>query len=161
MVVDGPARRVGRLDRLLVSLQRRSGRRDPGFVSSGLLHDSVTGVTYPCRSPLLRADGVPKADTQNSAESRTQRGMSVHRAVPAVDDGRMRVTYDRESDAAYIYLTDATLQPGRDSLPCDKPDGVDHAWVVMDWREGKIVGLEVLDASKLLHADLLALADSH
>jgi len=31
--------------------------------------------------------------------------------------------------------------------------------VVMDWREGRIVGLEVLDASKLLHPDLLTLAD--
>ena len=26
----------------------------------------------------------------------------------------------------------------------------------MDWRNGKIVGLEVLEASNLLHADLLA-----
>lgn len=31
----------------------------------------------------------------------------------------------------------------------------------MDWRDGKIVGLEVVDASKLLHADLLALAEPH
>ena len=61
----------------------------------------------------------------------------------------MRVTYDRESDAAYIYLTGEALLPGRDSLPCEKPEGVDRAWVVMDWRDGKIVGLEVLDASKL------------
>ena len=71
----------------------------------------------------------------------------------------MRITYDREADAAYIYLTDAVLSPGRDSIPCDKPDDVEHAWVVMDWREGRIVGLEVLDASKLLHPDLLTLAD--
>ena len=71
----------------------------------------------------------------------------------------MRITYDREADAAYIYLTDAVLSPGRDSIPCDKPDDVEHAWVVMDWREGLIVGLEVLDASKLLHPDLLTLAD--
>jgi uncharacterized protein YuzE len=71
----------------------------------------------------------------------------------------VRITYGRESDAAYIYLTEAVLQPGRDSIPCDKPDDVEHAWVVMDWREGRIVGLEVLDASKLLHPDLLALAD--
>ena len=72
----------------------------------------------------------------------------------------VRITYDREVDAAYIYLTDARLLPGRDSLPCAKPDDVEYAWVVMDWREGKIVGLEVLDASKLLHPDLLAEADS-
>jgi hypothetical protein len=31
-----------------------------------------------------------------------------------------------------------------------------QAFVVMDWKNGKIVGLEVLDASKLLHRDLPA-----
>jgi uncharacterized protein YuzE len=67
------------------------------------------------------------------------------------------VTYDPQADAAYIYLTEESLLPGRDSIPCDTPEGV-HAIVVMDWREGKIVGLVVLDASALLHADLLAQA---
>lgn len=67
----------------------------------------------------------------------------------------MRVTYDPDADAAYIYLTDAQLMPGRDSVPVDPPEGI-SAWVVLDWREGKIVGLEVLDASALLHPDLLA-----
>jgi len=67
----------------------------------------------------------------------------------------MRVTYDAEADAAYIYLTDVPLMPGRDSFPCDPPEGM-LAFVVMDWKDGKIVGLEVLDASKLLHPDLLA-----
>jgi uncharacterized protein YuzE len=69
----------------------------------------------------------------------------------------MRVTYDPEADAAYIYLTDEDLLPGRDSVPCDPPEG-EQAFVVLDWREGKIVGLEVLDASARLHADLLAQA---
>jgi uncharacterized protein YuzE len=67
----------------------------------------------------------------------------------------MRVTYDADTDAAYVYLTDEVLPPGRDSVPCDLPEGVQHALVVMDWRDGRIVGLEVLDASKVLHRDLL------
>ncbi len=71
----------------------------------------------------------------------------------------MRVTYDVETDAAYVYLTDEALPPGRDSVPCDPPEGVQHAWVVMDWKDGRIVGLEVLDASKLLAHDLLDNAD--
>lgn len=71
---------------------------------------------------------------------------------------RVRITYDPEADAAYISLTAAELMPGRDSIPCGKPEDVDYAWVVMDWQEGRIVGLEVLDASKLLHPDLLAQA---
>jgi len=67
----------------------------------------------------------------------------------------MRVTYDPQADAAYLYFTDESLIPGRDSVPCDAPEGI-QAFVVMDWKDGKIVGLEVLDASKLLHPDLLA-----
>lgn len=66
----------------------------------------------------------------------------------------MRITYDPESDAAYIHLTDQTLSPGRDSIPARLPDGIE-GWVIMVWREGKITGLEVLHASVLLHRDLL------
>jgi uncharacterized protein YuzE len=70
---------------------------------------------------------------------------------------RVRVTYDPEVDAAYIRLTDQSLEPGRQSIPCNPPEGI-KAWVVMDWKDGKIVGLEVLDAAALLPADLLASA---
>ena len=67
----------------------------------------------------------------------------------------MRVSYDPESDAAFTYLTDQALEPGRDSIPSETPEGV-SAIVVMDWKDGKIVGLEVLDASRVLHQDLIA-----
>ena len=69
----------------------------------------------------------------------------------------MRVTYDPDADAAYIYLTDEQLMPGRDSVPVDPPEGM-QAMVVLDWKDGKIVGLEVLDAAALLHRDLLTQA---
>ena len=69
----------------------------------------------------------------------------------------MRVTYDPTVNAAYIYLTDEALMPDRDSIPCELPDGMGGI-VVMDWKEGRIVGLEVLDASSLLHSDLLSMA---
>jgi uncharacterized protein YuzE len=69
----------------------------------------------------------------------------------------MRVTYDPEADAAYIYLTEVELMPGRNSVPVDPPEGI-QAMVVLDWKDGKIVGLEVLDAAALLHPDLLASA---
>jgi uncharacterized protein YuzE len=69
----------------------------------------------------------------------------------------MRITYDRQADAAYLYLTDEPLAPGCESVPVDPPDGV-QAMVVLDWKDGKLVGLEVLDASKLLHEDLLSQA---
>lgn len=47
--------------------------------------------------------------------------------------------------------TDEVLESGCDSVPLEVPDGVGGAVVVMDWKDGKIVSLEVLDASKLLH----------
>ncbi len=50
-------------------------------------------------------------------------------------------------------ITDKPLMLGPDSVPVDPPDGV-QAMVVLDWRDGKVVGLEILDASKLLHDDL-------
>jgi uncharacterized protein YuzE len=69
----------------------------------------------------------------------------------------MRISYDAEADAAYIYLTDEPLMPGRQSVTVDCP-GYPGATVVLDWKDGKAVGLEVQDASAHLHADLLARA---
>ena len=71
----------------------------------------------------------------------------------------MRITYDREADAAYIHLTDEALMPGRDSVPLPLPEGM-QGMVVLDWKDGKIAGLEVLDARSLLHDDLLREADT-
>jgi uncharacterized protein YuzE len=71
----------------------------------------------------------------------------------------MRVTFDPAADAAYVYLTSEELMPGRDSILCDTPEGI-RAMVVLDWKDGRIVGLEVLDASALLHPDLLAEAST-
>ena len=68
------------------------------------------------------------------------------------------MTYDGQADAAYVYLTDEPLMPPVDSVPVDPPDGV-RAMVVLDWKDGKVVGLEILDASKLLHDDVLAEAE--
>ena len=70
----------------------------------------------------------------------------------------MRITWDRQTNAAYLYLTDDALSPGRQSLSCEVPPDAQGAWVVMDWKDGKIVGLEVLNASALLHPGLLAQA---
>ena len=71
--------------------------------------------------------------------------------------GPLRITYDPDVDAAYIYLTDEHLPPGRDSVSVETPEGT-QAYIVLDWKDGKTVGLEVLDAASLLHSDLLAQA---
>ena len=70
----------------------------------------------------------------------------------------MRVTYDRSADAVYISLTDEPLTPGRDSVPAPPPPGVD-AFVVLDWKDKRLVGIEVLDARSKLHPDFLDQAD--
>jgi len=67
----------------------------------------------------------------------------------------MRVTYDSEADAAYVYLTDEPLSDGRDTTACEFPESVGGAMVNLDWKDGRVVGLEVLDASKLLYPDLI------
>jgi len=71
----------------------------------------------------------------------------------------MYVTYDRSVDAAYVYLTDEELIPGRDTVPVQ--EGVPHSVrgeVTLDFKDGRLVGIEVLAASRTLPADLLALA---
>jgi uncharacterized protein YuzE len=70
-----------------------------------------------------------------------------------VADRTVRITYDPEVDTAYIYLTDEQLPPGRNSVPVDLPGGI-QADIVLDWRDGKMAGLEVLGAASVLHSDL-------
>jgi hypothetical protein len=40
----------------------------------------------------------------------------------------------------------------------DPPEGV-RAFVVLDWKDDRLVGIEVLDASSRLHPDLLEEAE--
>ena len=76
----------------------------------------------------------------------------------------MRIEYDAEVDAAYIYLTDARLTAGRQSIelatPPDSP-----APAVMDSKHRKPAGLDVPAASAPPPPDPLARAvppgDSH
>ena len=70
----------------------------------------------------------------------------------------MRVTWDRTADAAYLQLTGADPAPGRTTLDCPVPDG-SPATVFADWKDGRLIGLEVLAASAVLPADLLAAAE--
>lgn len=65
----------------------------------------------------------------------------------------MKVTFDPESDAAHIYVRDpqARVGPGT-SVPVADAPGV----VVLDLdADGCLFGIEVLDASTLLPAELL------
>lgn len=70
----------------------------------------------------------------------------------------MKLSYDRETDAAYIYMRDAEARLGTvNSVPVrDVP-----AVIVLDFdTDGTLFGIEVLDASRLLPAEVLPPADA-
>ena len=67
----------------------------------------------------------------------------------------LRVTYDSEANAAYIYFV-PEIEPGgvARTVPVD---GGDHPWMVnvdVD-GEGRLLGIEVLDARHLTPPSLL------
>ena len=70
----------------------------------------------------------------------------------------MRITYDPDADAAYIYLTGERLTRGRTSIPATAPEGV-RAFAVLDWKDDRLAGIEILDASSRLDPDLLEEAE--
>ena len=66
----------------------------------------------------------------------------------------MRITYDPAADAVYIHLTDDPLTPGRATTQASTPPGTE-GFVALDWKDGQLVGIEILDASSRLRPDLL------
>jgi uncharacterized protein YuzE len=70
----------------------------------------------------------------------------------------VRITYNPAADAVYIHLTGQPLPPGRTTIQASPPPGVE-AFVALDWKGDRLVGLEILDASSRLHQDLLDQAE--
>jgi uncharacterized protein YuzE len=70
----------------------------------------------------------------------------------------VRITYDDSADAAYIYLVDSIDAGGVDNtFPID-PTEID-GMINLDFdSDGRLVGVEVLDASRFLRPETLALA---
>ena len=76
------------------------------------------------------------------------RSMSTPREPP-------RIEYDEEANAAYIYLTEEILAGGVSRTVCVDPTEI-GGMVNLDLdAEGRIIGLEVLDARQLLPRDIL------
>jgi uncharacterized protein YuzE len=69
----------------------------------------------------------------------------------------LRVTYDPGADAAYIYLTGRWVSRGRVTVPVPLDDQ-DLPEVILDFKDGRLVGVEVLGAKDGLPPDLLGLA---
>ena len=70
----------------------------------------------------------------------------------------MRISYDADADAVYIHLGRQTADAHRATTQAATPDGVD-GFVALDWEDGRIIGIEILDASRRLSQDLLDEAD--
>ena len=62
----------------------------------------------------------------------------------------MRLEYDKEADAGYIYLVDE-IKDGEAVKTIELDSNI-----ILDFnKDGKLLGIEVLDASKVLNKDIL------
>jgi uncharacterized protein YuzE len=66
----------------------------------------------------------------------------------------VRIIYDPAANAVYIHLTSDPLTPGRTTLQAPTPPGT-SGFIALDWKDDRLVGIEILDASIWLHHDLL------
>jgi len=71
----------------------------------------------------------------------------------------VRITYDPAADAVYIHLTGQPLTAGRTTLQAPTPAGT-SGFIALDWKDGRLVGIEILDASTRLPHDLLDQAET-
>ena len=69
----------------------------------------------------------------------------------------MIVTYDPETDAAYIYLDVPTPGSAARTLICDEPEAAGAFHLDLD-KSGRLIGIEILGAKRALPASLLASA---
>jgi uncharacterized protein YuzE len=74
---------------------------------------------------------------------------------PSGHNRNVRITYDPAADAVYIHLTGDPLAPGPSTPP--RTEG----FVALDWKDDRLVGIEILDASTRLHHDLIEQAETN
>jgi uncharacterized protein YuzE len=67
------------------------------------------------------------------------------------------VTYSKAADAAYIYLR--PIEPGG-AVRQETVTGVAEGNVLLDFdRDGRLIGIEILEASRFLPVNVIAAAD--
>ena len=66
----------------------------------------------------------------------------------------MQGTYDEQANAACLHLTSQPSPVGQVTTRAQPPPGLD-AFIALDWRGSQLIGIEILDASTILPADLL------
>ncbi|GAA4954199.1 DUF2283 domain-containing protein [Actinoplanes utahensis] len=70
---------------------------------------------------------------------------------------RLRITYDEDADAAYIYFQPPGTRVTK-TYPCDPVEVAGMINIDFD-ATGRLIGLEVLDARAKLASELLAQAE--
>lgn len=71
----------------------------------------------------------------------------------------MRLTYDAEADAAYVYLVD-TIGAGEVARTAASMLELDGAFIAFDFNaDGKVLGIEILGASSALTPETLRTAE--
>lgn len=66
----------------------------------------------------------------------------------------MKITYDRDADAAYIYLI--SIDPGQVARTYSCDPGEVNGMINLDFdKNGVLIGIEILDASHKLPLSLL------
>jgi transposase len=78
---------------------------------------------------------------------------------PAGHNRSVRITYHPAADAACIHLTGGPLTPGRTTVQAPTPPGT-GGFIALDWKDDRLAGIEILDASTRLHHDLLDQAET-
>jgi uncharacterized protein YuzE len=111
-----------------------------------LLRTQTPGGQNPERSAAL-----PQTSTLRSRLLATRRR-------PVEQNPDVRITYDRDANAVYIRLTDQQISGQSRTLKAPTPPGVE-GFIVLDWKDDRLVGIEVLDANALLPEDFLEQAE--
>jgi uncharacterized protein YuzE len=69
------------------------------------------------------------------------------------------LTYDADADAAYVYLVDSIAPDGIAETRSSMLD-LDRAFIAFDFdSDGKVLGIEILGASRVLPQETLRAAD--
>jgi uncharacterized protein YuzE len=106
-----------------------------------------------------RAEGkTPKEALRCLKRAAAGRGLPADGGRPPGHNQQVRITYDPAANAVYIHLTSEALTPGRTTIPASLPPG-SEGFIALGWKDGRLVGIEILDATRHLHNDLLQTAE--
>jgi transposase len=147
-------------DQVRHRLSRAGNRR----TSHALHMMAVTQIRYPATPgrryyERKRTEGKTPKEALRCLKRRLPRpGLLPTPRRPARHNRNVRITYDPAANAACIHLTSDPLSPGRTTLQAPTPPGT-SGFIALDWKDDRLVGIEILDASARLHHDLLEEAE--